>query len=371
MVGGHPRETLEASFDVVHQNCYKSHRIVAETIFVASQVIGLLPAQDLSSCAFAGDKSPIWYLRLNHTKLADAILELCGIPPKETLRRVCLHILTRFVAPAPHRVAAFLPGLAKTKTDTVDHLKQLERHLAEAVANHGLPFPAKEKFGVFIQCCFPLPPDIWESIECLKKAIAKIRSLDGSKKEEPRRKKRFEDAVDSLKSVRDLIQVLHDLHVVPILGSEATRESPVSLPLFVSLDLGLRQRRKHVHGGLIFQCIVLPNNFFVHLNSAEHNEVLTSSSGKGIKVAEGGDYSQLVRKYRPPGNFATTFINYYSTAPLRKLNHVHISCNVFFFSPLLFLGSNVCWGTVFNWKVGRASVFGCSFQRFLWRRLEF
>ena len=87
-------------------------------------------------------------------------------------------------------------------------------------------------------------------------------------------------------------------------------------PTYVSLDLGLRQRRRHYHGGVIFQCVGLPDRFFRQILAEENNDVLVSLSGRGMKIAEGGDYTDYVRKNRPPGNFATTFLNYYTTAPI-------------------------------------------------------
>ena len=43
-----------------------------------------------------------------------------------------------------------------------------------------------------------------------------------------------------------------------------------------------------------------------------------SRMGKGIKVAEGGRYDDLVRKSRPPGNFGSALFNAYTTAPIPK-----------------------------------------------------
>jgi hypothetical protein len=61
---------------------------------------------------------------------------------------------------------------------------------------------------------------------------------------------------------------------------------------------------------------VLPDNYFEEVNVEEHNEALISSTGRGIKLAEGGNFSDLVRKNRPPGNFASSFVNAYTAAPI-------------------------------------------------------
>mmetsp|Transcript_32678 Transcript_32678/g.49250 ORF Transcript_32678/g.49250 Transcript_32678/m.49250 type:complete len:460 (-) Transcript_32678:268-1647(-) len=46
------------------------------------------------------------------------------------------------------------------------------------------------------------------------------------------------------------------------------------------------------------------------------NDTLLSGDGKGVKFAEGGRYDDLVRRFRPPGNFATSQVNQYASAPI-------------------------------------------------------
>jgi serine/threonine protein kinase len=330
MTGGHPRESLEASFDIVHEDHAKGLQIEAETIMVACQVMGLLSSSsEAPSLAFAG-RSPMWCLRLNHTRMADAILDLCGVPQKESTRRLCFRMLTHFTAPAPSTLSTFLTAKRKTyqhrkSFEEHDNFVLLEEELKEAVVNHELPTAAADKLRGFIKSCFPLPPVVGDAIECLKKAIANFRTTDGSK-QEPRRLKRFDDAAKGLKVVNDLISTLSSLHLDPLLGSDApVREGSLSRPLFVSIDLGLRQRRNHYHGGIIFQCIALPSTYFDDFDPGEHNDTLISPAGRGVKVAEGGDFSDLVRKHRPPGNFGSALFNYYTTAPIPMCAGVRFS----------------------------------------------
>jgi hypothetical protein len=128
--------------------------------------------------------------------------------------------------------------------------------------------------------------------------------------------KRYEEAARSLKSLKDLAGMIQ-VHLHPHVGSPNFDEtSTLSRPLFVSIDLGLRQRRKHYHGGILYQGIVLPNTYFDEPHTNEHNDMLISSEGRGTKVAEGGEYSDLVRKNRPPGNFASALFTQYTTAPI-------------------------------------------------------
>lgn len=318
MAGGHPRETIEASFDIIHEGTGKVHLIEAETIHVASQVMALLPARVTGPNE---TKSSMWYIRLNHTRLADSILELCGITPSTGggLRRVCLHILTRFTSPAPHTLpprsgAATILGAKQKGRDRAHQLDKLDSILKDAVANHGMSSFSSKRLTVLVESCLPLPSNVVEAIDTLQRAIAKVKSLDDSKAE-PRRTKRFEDAAKSLRSIRDLISVLDNLNLGPLPGPETQHiEILTCRPLYISLDLGLSQRRRHFHGGTIFQCIALPDDFFQKFDPNEHNDALISPTGRGIKIAEGGNYSDLVRRNRPPGNFASSIVNQYTTA---------------------------------------------------------
>lgn len=318
MTGGHPRETLEASFDVVHEDTKKLDLLEAEIIHVSCQVMGLLPSKELSNSPFAS-RSPLWFLRLNNTRLADAILDLCGIPARESLRRSCFHILSRFTSPPPHTLVenrTAKKGKSKHgKQRKAQDMEKLTSLLDEAVANHGMSSNSAKRLSTLIEACLPrLSPDILEAIDTLQHAIVKLRSLDASKLD-PRRTKRFEEAAKSLRCIRDLVAVMRNMGLDPILKRESRGDNiPTCRPLYVSLDLGLTQRRKHYHGGTLFQCIVLPDNFFAKFDPEENNEALISPTGRGIKVAEGGNFSELVRRHRPPGNFGAAVVNHYTSA---------------------------------------------------------
>lgn len=320
LTGGHPRETLEATFDVVHDDAKKLDLLEAEIIHVSSQVMGMLPGKDLSNAPF-GARSPMWFMRLNNTRLADAILDLCGIPARESLRRSCFHIFTRFTAPAPRTLVDRRPAKKsrskQRKRGKTEEMQTLSSLLDDAVANHGMSGNSATRLSALIGACHPgLSPDVFEAIDTLQHAIVKVRSLDGSKVD-TRRTKRFEEAAKSLRCIRDLVVTLHRVGLGPILKQEVREGNvPTCRPMYISLDLGLMQRRKHYHGGTIFQCIVLPDNFFAKLDPDENNENLISPHGRGIKVAEGGNFSELVRRYRPPGNFGSAVVNHYTSASI-------------------------------------------------------
>lgn len=300
----------------------------AETIVVVSQVMGLLPRRPLSIFEFE-TLAPLWFLRLSHTRLADALLDLFGVPPKDTTRRACLQILSTFTAPSPYSLRNHLAMkrkvLSRRTSSDAGSIPDLVARLENAVLEHGLPKQAAVKLRQFIECCMPLPADINDAIDALVKAIASIRREDST--DDARRTKRYEDAARSLRSLRDTVMVLQTLNLHPLIPSSAvlTPAATLSYPLYISLDLGLRQRRKNYHGGLLFQCIALPETYFDHLDPAESNDTLVLASGRGTKVAEGGNFSELVRKHRPPGSFGASFINYYATAPIPACTGVRFS----------------------------------------------
>lgn len=304
IAGGHPREALEATFDIVVEQdsqIISGHQIEAETIYAVSQVMAAFqPAENAKPLPF-GAKGFLWFLRLTNTRLADSILEICGVPQKETLRRACLNILTQATAPAP-RVLAHLSKKRKKKSSrkvsNIDAGEHLERQLADCV-KQGLSSAAADKLNAFIsRHCMPLPADVEVALDSIQTAVAHLRSLeDAQARSDPRRMKRFEDVAKSLKSLRSLVASLKNLGVSPLFGNEHQHEhaTRLSRPLYISLDLGLRQRRKHYHGQLLFQVIVIPDNYLnVVGESSEDNNMLVSPKGNGVKIAEGGRFDDLV-----------------------------------------------------------------------------
>lgn len=334
IAGGHPREALEATFDVVMEDPQMSGRqIEAECIFAACQVLGSCSSSEAAKQLPFGASSPLWYLRLTHTRLADSILEICGIPQKEGTRRACLSILTQSCAPGPSTLMT--KALKRKKKRKNKHEKKanaiehLEKQLEDAVTQHGLSTTAANRLRVFVtKGCMPLPPHIDDALDKLQSAFSYLRSTDSKEaKIDPRRMKRFEETAKMLKGLKNLVANLHALGISPHFGNQAgVTIASVNRPLYISLDLGLRQRRKHYHGGVLFQCIALAENYLDEVPSVvDHNDFVISSAGPGIKLAEGGRYDDLVRKYRPPGNFGSALLTQYTTAPIPMCAGVRFS----------------------------------------------
>lgn len=174
-------------------------------------------------------------------------------------------------------------------------IEHLERQLEDAISKHGLTTTAANRLRTFItKGCRPLPCNIVEALDKLQLAVTYMRSTDKEAKTDPRRMKRYEDCNKILKGLKSLASSLDALGISPRFGNQRS-VAGVNRPLYISLDLGLRQRRKHYHGQILFQCIALPDNYLDELpNVEDHNDFIISSSGPGMKLAEGGRYDDLV-----------------------------------------------------------------------------
>lgn len=273
---------------------------------MACQALRILPAEICKH----------WIIRINHTRLADSILDLCGVPLKEQTRQAANLILTKFVTPRPSSLVSQIPT-SKSKKVTEEAFSQevLDSVLNDAILNHGMTNAAASSLRLFAMTVAPLPHEIRQAIEKLKTGISAVKHA--SSVADSRRAKRFEDAAKALRGLLDLVQILSEIEIKPSANSKNNEVGEsldtISRPLSLSIDLGLRQRRKHYNGGVLYQFIVLP-----YLNSVNNGDDFESLlvSGKAVKIAEGGNYSELVRKHRPPGSFAGASLSYYATAPI-------------------------------------------------------
>lgn len=263
---------------------------------------------------------PFWFLRVTHTKLADAILDICEVPSSDHVRRFCLHLLTKCSAPPPSSVFTemsenYVKNNNSTKKDSNNWpplLPILENLLEQAVKSHGLPPVASKNLKIFLtHDCLPLPTDVTKALQNLQEAAKKIRSMN----EKSRKSKRFVDIAKGIKSLQNLVNTLQELCIVTSPEKSQSRHG-ILPPAFISLDLGLRQRQKHFQGQLYFQALLLPDNWHDHAFEFNSNDTLLSHPKHAVKVAEGGHYEDIVRRFRPPGNFGSVQLDKYTSAPI-------------------------------------------------------
>lgn len=255
--------------------------------------------------------TPLWFVRLTHTRLVDLIMDVCGVPQKDSARKACLQVFTRCTAPAPGVLAEFVerPHHQRKRSGSVGQInapKRVKRadalaHIDAAVESRALPQSAANRLKLFLTAgCSPLPANFIDALDTILLATDKLRVFDAeSRVAEPRRLKRYEDIARIVKSLKHLLLSMCTMGIGPLYGSKHESQNGLtSRPLYLALDLGLRQRRKHFHGQLFFQAIVLPDNFFgttsTETSDQEASQKSVSIVGYGMKVAEGGRYDELV-----------------------------------------------------------------------------
>jgi histidyl-tRNA synthetase len=134
-----------------------------------------------------------------------------------------------------------------------------------------------------------------------------------------RRLKRYDEIERCCKHLRSLCKVMKMIGISSQYSchrdssresSDASQHSAISRPLFICFDLGMRQRSP-TYNMLYFQAILIhPSSFNVQARS------ILRQSEKSLEIAEGGRYDDLVRRYRPPGNFNSTLPNSYVNASI-------------------------------------------------------
>ncbi len=193
-------------------------------------------------------------------------------------------------------------------------MKQLNELLEKAVRDQGLSQMASDNLKAFLTGgCLPLPSDIAQALDRLHDASIKVRSLNENNK----KNKRYFDIARGIRSLQNLVGTLSKIGIYPARNDCSLASTGFLAPSYISLDLGLRQQQRHYNGQLYFQALLLPENCEEDPNSFNRNDILLSSNPKlAVKIAEGGRYEDLVRKFRPPGNFASIQVDKYTSAPI-------------------------------------------------------
>jgi len=338
IVSGHPTESLEASFDIVFGGPHVTGEFVeAETILVLSQAMALLSSpEEIGGLPSKIKTNLFWFLRLNHTRLSDAILDLCAVPVNEGCRRACLQIFTSCSACAPASVltCSVLVDTEFKKTKKANRGKKSGRKkddpydvdvlIKNATVNHGLTEESAGRLRLFLSYgCLPLPVVLTRALDAVSEATRRMKLIDSKNESAGRRVRRAYVAIDEevghLRRLADAMDVVGTASLmdraVACDDGDGGVASGVVPPAYVSLDLGLRQRQRHYHGDLVYQAILLPDDVFAARRGGEGVDnvaTMLHRNGIGVKVAEGGRFDSLIRKFRPPGNFTSS--QYYSVA---------------------------------------------------------
>ena len=278
LAGGHPRETLDASFDIVQP---ADDRPTKPQIFEAELIVVL--------CTALTSLPNRWFLRVTHTRLVDSIFELCGIHG-EGGRRAILQILTEFTAPPPFQQVS----LGSPPENGANKSSDFVKYLDVVVKKHGVSKVAVDRLRTIFDACLPLSNDAERALASI---TAGLRSIDAKQDFVSTRpfNNHLKNCLSCIQQLRSTIGAMHGLGIRADDASKPHPEPQLSLPISIVIDLGLRQKRRHIHGHFLFQAITVPGE------CDENNLKAFLANGRGIKIAEGGRYDDLVRHFRPPG----------------------------------------------------------------------
>lgn len=148
--GLHPKESLEASFDIIQdENSAISVYLEAETILVLCQAMSLLASRLNDSAVL---KSPTWALKLTHTRLSDAIMDLMFVPTSEAIRKCCLNIFTTIMSCFPEKLCNQGRKPAKQKTCEMKNrkLEFLDKCIETAIIVEKLPKKSGKRLRAFL-----------------------------------------------------------------------------------------------------------------------------------------------------------------------------------------------------------------------------
>lgn len=315
----HPKEAYEASFDIVVSDNPLQHAdyIEAESFMVLCQSLArLLPSspETQKNHQHQVHQVPAFFVCVSHTRLTDSILDLCGVPQDESIRKKCLKLISSV---SMHPISNALSKKSQLKPQ----IPSFEEYgFSQDVALNLKTF--------FSNGCLPLPLNIGHALENLgtaTKELKKTLKINTSTEQGRRKMRRCDEIGKSILSLRRLVQALRTFGILRKSGdsqddfdsTQKKNESFFRIPDFILIDLGLRQKSKQMHGHLFFQAYILPSFLKkqIEKNPMVSNDVLLRphhDHHSCIKVAEGGRYDNLVRRYRPPGNLGSMNVNHYS-----------------------------------------------------------
>ena len=105
-------------------------------------------------------RSPVWELKLTHTRLSDAIMDLMFLPTSEAIRQSCLNIFTAVLAFPPNelRNQQRKPGKYKTREMKDKKIEFLDKCIETAVIGDKLPKKSGKRLRAFL--CHFLKPQL-------------------------------------------------------------------------------------------------------------------------------------------------------------------------------------------------------------------
>jgi len=246
-----------------------------------------------------------WHMRVTHTRIGDTIFDLCGLPQKDVkTRRDVLKVFSKCIAPSSME--------HKTNEDVI-------AAMMHARDQHNIEDSCLDKLITFLECLQVKSirsGDVMNSLDILQETVGDFRkAIDPDLEKGSKQAKIYESCYRAIRGLRKFLHALEENNLFSCESLNDNAESSSSnlydCPDCIIFDF-FEQRQRHFHGGLYFQA------FFTTI-SDDSLEATANNLGQRKRAklfAEGGRFDDLVRKYRPPGNFGSSISNLYTTAPI-------------------------------------------------------
>jgi hypothetical protein len=246
---------LEASFDIVQDaSAVNQPFLEAEALLVLCRVIKILaPLQERNfNLPPIVLRSPVWFLRLSSSRLSDAILDLLFVPNSETTRESVRNIFTTCTACPPIELTNQQRHSGKYKRKAREIKANLLEFLDRQLSTHdNLPTKVAKRVRLFVSHgSLPYPMNASKALDVIGESASKLHRMDMSSGGDEVKKLSescFREVVRCVNQLKQLLKALEALGVVPVIQNEKKVDSDehLSPPAYISVDLGLRQKRRH------------------------------------------------------------------------------------------------------------------------------
>ena len=229
---------------------------------------------------FSKDSS--WFLRITHTRITEAFLEICGLPRDTTIRRAYLRFLSTFLSPVES--GSVVPNSVRGKT--------LDELISDSLLTYKVSDDVHAKMKTFIGFFEgPLSKNISTALDEVQYAFSKMKVLEIEIEKRPKLVKAYDMATKGIRSIRRLVSALNDIGIFGVSEDGSNNSISRGNPAFTQLDF-FEQKQKHIHGGIYFQGIFFPLQEASAALSV-HNSLQKQLHEEGIKFVEGGRFDGM------------------------------------------------------------------------------
>jgi hypothetical protein len=189
---------------------------------------------------------------LSSSRLSDAILDLLFVPNSETTRESVRNIFTTCTACPPIELTNQQRHSGKYKRKAREIKANLLEFLDRQLSTHdNLPTKVAKRVRLFVSHgSLPYPMNASKALDVIGESASKLHRMDMSSGGDEVKKLSescFREVVRCVNQLKQLLKALEALGVVPVIQNEKKVDSDehLSPPAYISVDLGLRQKRRH------------------------------------------------------------------------------------------------------------------------------